>query len=179
MATMSWGTPVQYVKIKSLTENELKTTANQVGKIYTEVHKYTKISLTTQTLTKTEFDRAVKTAMEKFQGKAKLLYAKINSADKTITIQYTPTVSFFPPILLALGIVAALALIIGLLLKFAGAEVGDFVSKAVTTPIVGGITNILTSPWVIGGLLVAGGGYYLLKNPSKIGEIRREIYARQ
>jgi len=181
MATMSWGTPTQYMKIKSLTANQFQTAQHQVGKIYTVVSSYSRISLLSQTVSRADFNKLVQKVTEKLQGKAKLLSAKIDSVAKTFTYQYTPTTNFVLPLVgwaLYLAIAAIIAAVLLIILAIIGVDVGDFVAKSVTAPIAKGITDILTSPWVIGGLLVAGGGYFLLKNPSKIGEIRREIYAR-
>lgn len=178
MATMSWGTPVQYTKIKRLTANQFQSTPHVMGKIYTVVSSYSRISLMSQTVSKSDFDKLVQKVQEKLAGKAKILSAKIDSVAKTFTYQYTPTVNFVLPLVgwaLYLAIAAIIAAVLLIILAILGVDVGDFVAKSVTTPIVGGITNILTSPWVIGGLLVAGGGYFLLKHPSKIGEIRREF----
>ncbi|MDD5474712.1 MAG: hypothetical protein PHU34_11300 [Candidatus Methanoperedens sp.] len=181
MAVMAWGTPVQYRKIKSLTPTQFQTSQSEVGKIYTVVSSYSRISLMSQTVSREQFDKMVKEVSAKLAGKARLLSAKIDSVAKTFTYQYTPIMGFPLPVLAWLSwqaIVIIVAVVLLITLAIIGVDVGDFVAKSVTAPIVGGITNILTSPWVIGGLLVAGGGYYLLKNPSKIGEIRREIYAR-
>lgn len=181
MGTLSWGTPVRYTRIKRYTANQFQTAQHVVGKIYTVVSSYSRISLMRQTVSKADFDKLVQKVTEKLAGKAKMLSASIDSTKKTFTYQYTPTVNFVLPLAgwaLYLAIAAIIAAVLLIILAIIGVDVGDFVSKSVTAPIVGGITDIFTSPWVIGGLLVAGGGYFLLKNPSKIGEIRREIYAR-
>lgn len=181
MATMAWGTPTQYKKIKSLTANQFQTAQHQVGKIYTIVSSYSRISLMSQTVSRADFNKLVQKVTEKLAGKAKLLSAKIDSVAKTFTYQYTPTANFVLPLVgwaLYLAIAAIIAVVLLIILAIIGVDVGEFAAKSVTEPITGAVTNILTSPWVIGGLLVAGGGYFLLKNPSKIGEIRREIYAK-
>lgn len=178
MASLVWGNPVKTTPMKRFnSESELKASNHEVGKIYTEVYKYSRISLMSQTLSLADFNKFVAETIKQFQGKAKLLYAVVNSTNKTIAIQYTPIVSFIAPLVIY-GIVLLIAFLLGVILSFGGAEVGTLLSTGITEPIVKGATDIITNPWVLGTLLVAGLGYVVLQNPAKVGEVRREFYAR-
>lgn len=171
--------PFSYGKaVKTKTISTVKSSAglgkvrHVVGRIYTIVSKL-KNRTARKKITKSEFNKITAGLKKQYAGKAKLLFVGINEAKKELTVQYTPTTSFYvwtlPVIfsLIATIVVAAIAFMIVFSVLYIGTKV---IPKAAAT--FAGITPLV----IIGGLLL--GGYLIVKKPETAGAIARGVERR-
>lgn len=166
----------QEVPTKTISEvkrrEDLEKVKHVPGKIYTIVNEV-KPKQAKASVKREEFLKMVKDLQEKYKGKAKLLFVKLDGAKRQLIIQYAPITSFFVftiPLVLAMIftiVVAAIAVMIIFTILKVGTEVVPVAAKALSI--------------AVPALLLVGAaavGYLIIKKPERVIEAAREAERR-